>query len=88
MYHVTVLMLEKGISADDVLAEFSSRHVIDHKVKQEKRPGSQERCRKIAAAFFIVHLFSLSTRSGIPNDPFFPQASLPARPVPSEGSAT
>ena len=37
MYHVMVLMVEMGISVDDVLAELASRHVIDHKVKQEKR---------------------------------------------------
>lgn len=36
MYHVLVLMVEMGISVDDVLAELASRHVIDHKVKQEK----------------------------------------------------
>ncbi len=35
-YHVMVLMVEMGISVDDVLAELSSRHIIDHKVKQEK----------------------------------------------------
>ena len=31
-----VLMVEMGISVDDVLSELASRHVIDHKVKQEK----------------------------------------------------
>ena len=36
MYHVMVLMVEMGISVDDVTAELASRHVIDHKVKQEK----------------------------------------------------
>jgi len=36
MYHVMVLMVELGIPVDDVLAELASRHVIDHKVKQEK----------------------------------------------------
>ena len=36
MYHVLVLMIEMGISVDDILKELSSRHVIDHKVKQEK----------------------------------------------------
>ena len=35
-YHVMVLMTEAGISLDDVRAELASRHVIDHKVKQEK----------------------------------------------------
>ena len=35
-YHVMVLMTEAGITLDDVRAELASRHVIDHKVKQEK----------------------------------------------------
>ena len=35
-YHVLVLMLEAGISLDEVRAELASRHVIDKKVKQEK----------------------------------------------------
>jgi len=36
MYHVMVLMVELGISVEDVRQELASRHVIDHKVKQEK----------------------------------------------------
>ena len=36
MYHVMVLMVELGISVDEVLSELASRHVIDHKVKQER----------------------------------------------------
>ena len=39
MYHVMVLMVEMGISVDDVIAELASRHIIDHKVKQEKATG-------------------------------------------------
>ena len=35
-YHVLVMMVEMGISVDDVLSELASRHVIDKKVKQEK----------------------------------------------------
>lgn len=35
-YHVMVLMVEMGISHEDILRELASRHVIDHKVKQEK----------------------------------------------------
>ena len=35
-YHAMVLMTEMGIGLDDVKAELASRHVIDHKVKQEK----------------------------------------------------
>ncbi|MBE6998274.1 MAG: bifunctional phosphoribosyl-AMP cyclohydrolase/phosphoribosyl-ATP diphosphatase HisIE [Ruminococcaceae bacterium] len=35
-YHVMVLMTESGISLDEVRDELASRHVIDHKVKQEK----------------------------------------------------
>ncbi len=36
IYHVMVLMIEMGISLEDVHRELASRHVIDHKVKQEK----------------------------------------------------
>ena len=36
MYHVMVLMLEAGISLEDIKCEMASRHVIDKKVKQEK----------------------------------------------------
>ena len=39
MYHVMVLMVEMGISVEDVMAELASRHIIDHKVKQEKATG-------------------------------------------------
>jgi phosphoribosyl-ATP pyrophosphohydrolase/phosphoribosyl-AMP cyclohydrolase len=35
-YHVMVLMVQMGISADDIRKELASRHVIDHKIKQEK----------------------------------------------------
>ena len=35
-YHVMVMMVEMGISLGDVRKELASRHVIDHKVKQEK----------------------------------------------------
>ena len=35
-YHVMVLMNEMGITTEDVHRELASRHVIDHKVKQEK----------------------------------------------------
>ena len=35
-YHVMVLMTEMGISLEDVHRELASRHIIDHKVKQEK----------------------------------------------------
>lgn len=35
-YHVMVLMVEAGISLEDIHKELASRHVIDHKVKQEK----------------------------------------------------
>ena len=40
-YHVMVLMVEAGISLEDIHKELASRHVIDHKVKQEKMTGSQ-----------------------------------------------
>ena len=36
MYHAMVLMLDMGITMDEIRAEMASRHVIDHKVKQEK----------------------------------------------------
>ena len=35
-YHVMVLMTQMGISVEDVHRELGSRHIIDHKVKQEK----------------------------------------------------
>ena len=35
-YHTLVLMIEQGISLEDIHRELSSRHVIDHKIKQEK----------------------------------------------------
>ena len=35
-YHIMVLMIQMGISLDDIKKELASRHVIDHKVKQEK----------------------------------------------------
>lgn len=34
-YHVMVLMVEMGISLNDIFDELSSRHVIDKKIKQE-----------------------------------------------------
>ncbi len=36
VYHLMVLMIEMGISMDDIRSELKSRHVVDHKVKQEK----------------------------------------------------
>src|SRR5574344_1074106 len=35
-YHVMVLMVENGSSVCDIQKELASRHIIDHKVKQEK----------------------------------------------------
>ncbi len=35
-YHAMVLMVQIGISVEDVQKELASRHIIDHKVKQEK----------------------------------------------------
>ena len=35
-YHILVLMVQMGISIDDIKRELASRHVIDKKVKQEK----------------------------------------------------
>lgn len=39
-YHVMVMMVEMGISVDDIRRELASRHIIDHKVKQEKMTGN------------------------------------------------
>ncbi len=41
-YHVMVMMIEMGISIDDVMKELASRHVIDHKVKQEKMASDND----------------------------------------------
>ena len=35
-YHVLVLMVQMGISVEDIRLELAGRHIIDHKVKQEK----------------------------------------------------
>ena len=35
-YHVMVLMTQMGITPEEVHRELASRHIIDHKVKQEK----------------------------------------------------
>ena len=35
-YHVLVMMVELGIQPEEIRRELASRHVIDHKVKQEK----------------------------------------------------
>ena len=35
-YHVMVLMVQSGISLEDVTRELARRHVIDHKIKQER----------------------------------------------------
>lgn len=35
-YHVMVLMAQQGITLEEVQKELASRHVIDHKIKQEK----------------------------------------------------
>ncbi|MBE6819920.1 MAG: bifunctional phosphoribosyl-AMP cyclohydrolase/phosphoribosyl-ATP diphosphatase HisIE [Ruminococcaceae bacterium] len=36
LYHITVLMIEMGISLEEVTSELAKRHIVDHKVKQEK----------------------------------------------------
>ena len=41
-YHVMVLMVEAGISVEDIRTELAGRHVIDHKVKQEKMASDHE----------------------------------------------
>ena len=35
-YHVMVMMVQMGITVEDVTKELEKRHVIDHKVKQER----------------------------------------------------
>ena len=40
-YHVMVLMVEMGISVEDIRRELASRHIIDHKVKHEKMAGDE-----------------------------------------------
>ena len=40
-YHIMVMMVEMGISVDDVRKELASRHIIDHKVKQEKMASDE-----------------------------------------------
>ena len=39
-YHIMVLMVESGIGLEDIRDELARRHVIDHKVKQEKMTGN------------------------------------------------
>lgn len=41
MYHTMVLMVNMGISVEDIQRELASRHIIDHKVKQEKMTGNK-----------------------------------------------
>ena len=38
-YHVLVMMTEMGITPEEIRRELAGRHVIDHKVKQEKMTG-------------------------------------------------
>ena len=38
-YHELVMMTEMGISPEEIRRELAGRHVIDHKVKQEKMTG-------------------------------------------------
>lgn len=35
-YHAMVLMVSEGISPEDIRAELASRHIVDHKLKQER----------------------------------------------------
>lgn len=39
-YHAMVLMVQMGITVEDVHRELASRHIIDHKIKQEKMTGN------------------------------------------------
>ena len=40
-YHILVMAVEMGISVEDIKKELASRHIIDHKVKQEKMTGNE-----------------------------------------------
>ncbi len=42
MYHTMVLMVNMGISVEDIQKELASRHIIDHKIKQEKMTGDNK----------------------------------------------
>ena len=42
MYHTMVLMVNMGISVEDIQKELASRHIIDHKAKQEKMTGNNK----------------------------------------------
>ena len=35
-YHAMVLMVQMGITVEDITRELEKRHVVDHKVKQER----------------------------------------------------
>ncbi len=41
-YHIMVMMVEMGITLEDVRKELASRHIIDKKVKQEKMASDNE----------------------------------------------
>ena len=41
-YHAMVLMVQMGISVEDIHRELASRHIIDHKVKQEKMASDNQ----------------------------------------------
>ena len=41
-FHFLVMMVEMGISVEDIRRELASRHVIDHKIKQEKMTGDKK----------------------------------------------
>ena len=35
-YHIMVMMVQQSIELKDITAELAKRHVIDHKIKQER----------------------------------------------------
>ena len=41
-YHIMVLMVDMGLTVDDIRRELASRHIIDHKIKQEKMTGDNQ----------------------------------------------
>lgn len=41
MYHLTVLMAQKGVTMDEVKAELTRRHAKKHNLKAERKPITQ-----------------------------------------------
>ena len=59
-YHLLVLMIQMGISLEDIHKELASRHVIDHKIKQEKNEISP-----VVLGETILPPFLITTNKGL-----------------------